>query len=137
MGFLVNVHLKTLVLSVILTCRFSSIQSQISDQKYISLNEAISIMQNNNPYAKNARLQVELSEANKNNTLEIYPTEFTYHYGQLTSTVNDKYFEVNQNFGSPLAHYYKGQINKEDLKYAKTQTADCPMTIIDHPDRRG
>lgn len=78
-------------------------------------------MLTNNPHAKNARLQVELSETAKNSAFEIHPTTFTYYYGQLKTSVNDRYFEINQNFGSPLSHYYKGKINKEDLKHAKTQ----------------
>lgn len=114
-------HYKTALLFCTLTFGISIIRSQTPEQKYISLNEAITFMLNNNPHAKNARLLVELSEAGKNSAFEIHPTTFTYYYGQLNTSVNDRYFKINQNFGSPLSHYYKDKINKADLNQAKTQ----------------
>lgn len=96
--------------------------TETGPQQYISLNQAIQLMKTQNPHAKNARLLVEAAETNKASALDFHPTEFVYYNGQLNGAVNDKYFEVNQNFGSPLAHYYKGKINKEALEQAKTHS---------------
>ncbi len=120
MGFSITGGVRTLILLSVFFFWFSATQSQSVEQKYITLNEAVNLLLSNNPHAKNARLQVEVAHANKASSIEINPTEFTYSYGQLNNAVNDMYFEVNQNFGSPLAHYYKHKMNNEDLNYQKT-----------------
>lgn len=121
MGILSAGCSKFLLLLIFFNSWLRLTQAQIPEQKYISLNQAIEQMVNNNPHAKNAQLRVESAEAGKNSALEFQPTEFSFYSGQLNSSVNDTYFEVNQNFGSPLSHYYKGKANKESINQAKTQ----------------
>ncbi|HEX2933972.1 MAG TPA: TolC family protein, partial [Bacteroidales bacterium] len=121
MGYLSAGNSKIQLLAGLLSLWFGLSQAQTPEQKYISLSEAINLTITNNPHAKNAHLNVERIEAGKNSALEFHPTEFTFYSGQLNGSMKDTYYEVNQNFGSPLAHYYKGKVNKESLNQAKTQ----------------
>jgi len=65
--------------------------------------EAVSIALNNNPEIKNAGLLALKSKAMKMEAWEFEPLVFTYQYGQINAPVNDRYLEINQNFGSLLA----------------------------------
>lgn len=122
MGFLHSGHSRFQLLFVFFALWIIPAQAQTPEQNFISLNQAIDLMVHNNPYAQNARLKVEIAEAGKKSVFEIQPTRFSFYSGKLHTSVNDKYFEVNQNFGSPLAHYFKGKVNKENLNQAKTQS---------------
>jgi heavy metal efflux system protein len=110
----------------------NSAKSQTSEQRFITMNDAIIQMVANNPNAKNAGLSVEYAQAQKGSAIEFDHTDFSFYYGQMNSDINDRYFEVNQNFGSPLAHYYKGKLIKEQLKYAKTRSQITMNELISY-----
>lgn len=78
--------------------------AQVSERSGLplSLDEAVSIALHNNPGIRNAGLMVAKSETMKTEAWDFSPLRFTYQYGQMYSTENDRYLAINQNFGSLL-----------------------------------
>jgi cobalt-zinc-cadmium resistance protein CzcA len=82
----------------------SLIHSQETSFKKLTVDEAVSLALKNNAIARNAGLEVEKARALKSGAFRFQPAEFVYQYGQINSPVNDRYIEINQNFGSLLQH---------------------------------
>jgi len=79
-------------------------RSQVTSFKKLTVDEAVSLALANNAVTRNATLEIERAKAMKNGAFQFQPTEFVYQYGQINSPVNDRYIEINQNFGSLLYH---------------------------------
>lgn len=78
------------------------VQAQERTGLPLSLDEAVAIALHNNPGIRNADLMVARSETMKTEAWDFSPLRFTYQYGQMYSTENDRYMAINQNFGSLL-----------------------------------
>ncbi|MBN2213399.1 MAG: CusA/CzcA family heavy metal efflux RND transporter [Bacteroidales bacterium] len=80
------------------------VRSQETSFKKLTADEAVRLALANNAVTRNAVLEVEKAKALKNGAFQFQPTEFVYQYGQINSPVNDRYIEINQDFGSLLQH---------------------------------
>ncbi len=89
---------KVLILLLIVNCALG--QSPINMQ--LTINNAVDIALANNPIAKNAELRVQSATNQQLSKIGFGNTEVNYQYGQLNTAAKDNYFEVLQNFGSPL-----------------------------------
>ncbi len=78
--------------------------SQEKSFKKLTVDEAVKLALTNNAVTKNAELEIEKAKAIKTGAFRFQPSEFVYQYGQINSPVNDRYIEINQNFGSLLQH---------------------------------
>lgn len=87
--------------------------------KTLTMEEAVKSALANNPISKNTELKVQLANAKKLSIIAIGNTEVNYKYGQLYSAANDNYFEVVQNFGSPVTSLRKGNYVKEVIKVSE------------------
>ena len=106
---------------VVLICSFPKLFGQDSTANYISLNKAVEIALQNNPIAKNAELTVEATKAMKPSALDLPSTEFNFHYGQINSALNDKYFDIRQNLGNPLAHIQKNRVLNKQINVSEAE----------------
>jgi len=91
-------------------------KAQDKNAKQLSLDEAISIALDNNPEIQNAGLQVTKSITLKKGAWIFDPLELMYHYGQINAPVNDRYIEINQNFGSLLTHIQQRSMAKKQVE---------------------
>lgn len=80
------------------------VHSQETSFKKLTVDEAVSLALQNHAVVRNSGLEIEKSKAMKNGAFQFQPTQFVYQYGQINSPVNDRYIEINQNFGSLLYH---------------------------------
>ncbi len=72
--------------------------------KILTQDEAIEIARGNNLVLKNAQLELESAEAGRKGIVDLDQTEFRYTYGQINTGVDDRFIEIEQNFGSILTH---------------------------------
>ena len=72
--------------------------------KKLTVDEAVELALKNNPKVANAALKIDEARSQKQGSWDFSPLEFKYQYGQINSETNDRYMEINQNFGSLLAH---------------------------------
>jgi cobalt-zinc-cadmium resistance protein CzcA len=70
----------------------------------LTMSEAVKQALENNPQIKNSLLRIEKAQSQKTTVWNFAPTEFTYMFGQIYSEKKDRYFEINQSFGSILNH---------------------------------
>jgi cobalt-zinc-cadmium resistance protein CzcA len=77
---------------------------QTKPDTYLKPDDAVAIALKNNPDLINASLLVKKAQAARLGAWEFDPMELTYQYGQINASGNDRYIEVNQNFGSLLTH---------------------------------
>ncbi|MBN1415595.1 MAG: CusA/CzcA family heavy metal efflux RND transporter [Bacteroidales bacterium] len=75
--------------------------------------DAVSIAIKNNPEIRNAELKVIKARTMKMSAWDFDPLEFTYQYGQINSTENDRYIQINQHFGSLLTRIRQCGIAKK------------------------
>lgn len=96
-------------------------EGQTSPSKILTMDEAVKKAVTNNPIAKNSELKVRLANSQKLTVVNFGNTEVNYQYGQLFSSVKDNYFEVVQNFGSPVTLSRKGNYVKEVIKLSESE----------------
>lgn len=94
------------------TCFYSMICAQEQPVKYITMDEAVTEALKNNPNSKNAELKTH-SSAKVLTGLDLGNTSLKYIYGQINSNAKDRYFEINQNLGSPFVHAQKAQYHEQ------------------------
>jgi cobalt-zinc-cadmium resistance protein CzcA len=84
----------------------------------LSLDAAINLAIDNNLNIKNAALEVDRAKSSQNGIIELSPTDFHYHRGQLHSTNTDGVFTVSQTLKWPFASYYSSKVaeGKTDMK---------------------
>ena len=105
----------------ILSYFYFPVPAQESQFDILTIDQAVDSALNNNFRLKNAQLELEQAELSKKNAIDIPSTEFKYQYGQIFSPINDRYIEINQNFGSLLTHIkrYKSAENFIELNKAQ------------------
>ncbi len=92
-------------------------------QKVINLNEAVQIATTNNPVVKNAGLKVESAMALASSFPNFRPTELSFDYGQIHSSIYTKTFEISQNLGSPFTQWQNMKLEKEKVQFSKSDQA--------------
>jgi cobalt-zinc-cadmium resistance protein CzcA len=75
----------------------------------LSMDQAVDSAIKNHPYIQNAQLRIDQAKAGKVSAWQFYPTELSYSRGQINSPEIDEYLEINQNFGSLLAHIQRSR----------------------------
>jgi len=114
----------SLLLIFLLTGTLTSFSQEAEDAdgiQKISIDQAVELALENNPTIKNARLSVTSAKKQKQGILNFQPTEFSYQKGQINSELIDYSFEINQNFGSLLAHFQSGKLVKENIKLSEKE----------------
>jgi cobalt-zinc-cadmium resistance protein CzcA len=65
---------------------------------------------------KNAELELERARAGKQSVVDLDPTEFRYTYGQINTGLDDRFIELEQNFGSILTHVQRSGYVKQQIE---------------------
>lgn len=86
------------------------------------MQQALNLALENNTEIKNARLNIELAEKMKKSAINLPAPEFTYEYGQINSSLNDRFIDLSQSFDFPLLYsarnrYFKRQLRLEQAKF--------------------
>ncbi len=111
-----------IVLGILFLLLFSpKVFSQDKPSTKITLQQAVDTALANNVVIKNANLQIDYAKLQRRGFLNLEPAELTYQWGQINSPEQDYYLEVNQNFGSILAH--SQMLRKTRLNYELELTA--------------
>jgi cobalt-zinc-cadmium resistance protein CzcA len=92
-------------------------------QKVININDAVQIATTNNPVVKNAGLKVEGAMASASSFPNFKPTEVSFNYGQIHSSIYTKTFEISQNLGSPFTQWQNMKLEKEKVQLSKSDQA--------------
>jgi cobalt-zinc-cadmium resistance protein CzcA len=97
-----------------------------ADTLVVGLEGVLEIALENNLVLQNAGLAVESAEAARKTALDLDPSEFRYTYGQINTGLDDRFIEVQQDFGSLLTHvqrsgYLRQQADLSQSKYLLTQ----------------
>ncbi len=92
-----------------------------SDTLVLNTNNISEHVLQNNPDIKIASLQTERAKAAIYDGIDIPLTEFTYQKGQINSSLQDQYIEINQNLGSVLKHIQQVKLNKTQLAITETE----------------
>lgn len=86
----------------------------VSGGRTLTQLEAIEIARDNNLVLRNAELELESAEAGRKGIVDLDPTEFRYTYGQINTGADDRFIEIDQNFGSILTHIqHSGFVNQQ------------------------
>ena len=75
----------------------------------------------NNPEYKNALLNVEIAKTEVKAGIDIPSLEFNYQSGQINSSIKDRYWEINQGFGSILKHLHSIKFHKTKVAISETE----------------
>lgn len=77
----------------------------------VSLQEALSLAQENHPRLQMAAAGIEQARTVRGESWELAPTSFSYSWGQLNGdNRHDKQIELTQSFGSLLTPFYKNAL---------------------------
>lgn len=76
----------------------------MAEGNVLTEDEALEIARENNLVLKNAELELESAEAGRRGIVDLDPTEFSYTYGQINTGTDDRFIEIEQDFGSILTH---------------------------------
>jgi cobalt-zinc-cadmium resistance protein CzcA len=106
------------------------VQSQESSGLPLSLDEAVAIALNNNPGIRNAGLMVTKSETLKTGAWDFSPLRFTWQYGQMYSTENDRYLAINQNFGSLLTRIRQYGMAKKQAEASLSELEISKKSLV-------
>ncbi len=90
-------------------------QNQPAFQK-LTMQQAVENGLNNNPQLKNAELEIKFAKTEKGEIIDFSPTEFNYQYGEINSSIKDKYWDINQNVGSLITPIYKSKYVKNNIE---------------------
>ena len=123
---------KPALLLISLFLLSSLTQAQENDFKSLTLQQAVDMALKNNPEVRNADLGIERSKTLRQEAFDLKPTEFTYQYGQINSPVNDRYMEINQNFGSLLHHAGRLKAARKQLELSETNADITKKEITAH-----
>ncbi len=91
-------------------------QSENEDQLVLNMEGALQMARDNNLVLKNAQLELESAKMSKKSVVELDPIEFGYTYGQINSGLDDRFIELEQNFGSILTHVQKSGYVKQEIE---------------------
>jgi cobalt-zinc-cadmium resistance protein CzcA len=84
--------------------------------RILTQDQAISIARENNLVLKNAQLELESAEAARRTILDLDPTEFRYTYGQVNTRADDRFIQIEQNFGSILGHIQRSDFVNQQIE---------------------
>jgi cobalt-zinc-cadmium resistance protein CzcA len=93
----------------------------ISKENVITLTDAICMAIQNNPVAKNAELKLQAAQLHKKSILDFPGTTTHFQYGPINSTLMDRYFGINQSFGSVPAYIKKSKVVKNEIKIMESE----------------
>jgi cobalt-zinc-cadmium resistance protein CzcA len=101
--------------------RYASAQEALSSEanpgaRVLTQNEAIRIARENNLVLRNAELELESAEAGRKGIVDLNPTEFRYTYGQINTGADDRFLEIEQNFGSIVSHIQRSGFVKQQIE---------------------
>jgi len=98
--------------------------------KHLTIDQAVSTALNNNPEIRIDALRVVQSEVLKTGAWELKPMVFTYQYGQMYSSENDRYVAINQNFGSLLTHIQQHNMAKKQTEVKLSELDISKKSLI-------
>lgn len=107
---------------LLLLCLPFASQAQ-NEPSTLSLDQALEVGLENHPSVNNARLEVLSAQKMKGNVLQLPSTEFTYQYGQINSELKDPMWQINQSFGSLLAHGQRSNYVNQQIALNETELA--------------
>ncbi|MDF9795938.1 cobalt-zinc-cadmium resistance protein CzcA [Catalinimonas alkaloidigena] len=107
---------------LLLLCLPFASQAQ-NEPAILSLDRALEVGLENHPSVNNARLEVLSAQKMKGSVLQLPSTEFTYQYGQINSELKDPMWQINQSFGSLLAHGQRSNYVNQQIALNETELA--------------
>ncbi|MCF8365124.1 MAG: CusA/CzcA family heavy metal efflux RND transporter, partial [Bacteroidales bacterium] len=104
-------------------------QANAFDEK-LSLDRAIQLALENNAEIKNSRLNIEIAEKLKKTSFNLPAPEFMYQWGQINSSINDKYFDFTQSFGFPTIYTSQRKYQKRLLQLRETEYTLTERSVV-------
>ncbi len=110
-------------LAVIVLIGFLCLSQNVKAQnsREISLNEAIELMQKNNPSIKAKDLSIQSSEALKPTAKELPKLDFSAQLGQYNSPKFDQSFAISQSIPFPTLFKARKELIQEEIKIKKLE----------------
>jgi cobalt-zinc-cadmium resistance protein CzcA len=96
------------------------IQAQDTTPTVITMQQAVDSTIAKNLRVRNASLRIDQAKAGKMGAWDLTPTSAKFEFGQINSTASDRYFEINQNFGSILEHIQRLKTAKANQQMETT-----------------
>lgn len=85
----------------------------VANGQQLSLDQAIDSMKSNNPLIRSAELEIQKSRTDKRAAFSFGETSASYQFGQINSDLTDRFVQVDQSIGNPLAMARKRQLSGE------------------------
>ncbi|SEW40492.1 cobalt-zinc-cadmium resistance protein CzcA [Chryseobacterium wanjuense] len=109
----------TIVVLIGFLCLSQNVEAQNSSE--ISLQEAIEMMQKNNPLIKSKELNIQSSEALKPTAKELPKLDFNAQLGQYNSPKFDQSFAISQSIPFPTLFKARKELIQEEIKSKKLE----------------
>lgn len=112
---------KPLTIIVLIGCLFLNQNVKAQNSRTISLEEAIELMQKNNPSIKAKDLNIQSSEALKPTAKELPKLDFNAQLGQYNSPKFDQSFSISQNIPFPTLFKARKELIQEEIRIKKLE----------------
>ncbi len=118
---------KLLVIIIIFSCHNLSAQQGFI---LLSAGQAVDSAIKNHQLYIISQLQLQQIKAQKGTAVNFEPLEVNYKRGQINSPAVDNYFEIYQDFGSPLEHYRRSCLIKQEANVAEHNSEIVRKNLI-------
>jgi cobalt-zinc-cadmium resistance protein CzcA len=110
-----------IILSVLLLCQAWPSPGQSDTAFVLSPEEAVSLALENHPMLMNQFMKDAHERYALRSSWDLDPVEITYRSGELYGPENDRYLEINQEFGSLLQHISDYRLASQQVKLEHTE----------------
>jgi cobalt-zinc-cadmium resistance protein CzcA len=80
------------------------------------MKQALKIAMEKNLVLRNAELELETARSGKRTVVDLDPTRVAYTYGQINTGLDDRFLEIEQDFGSVLTHVQRSGYVKQQIE---------------------
>jgi cobalt-zinc-cadmium resistance protein CzcA len=87
-----------------------------TDTLILTQEDVLDLARENNLVLKNAELELEQARAGKRLVVYLEPAEFRYTYGQINTSLDDRFIEIEQNLGSILTHIQRSGYVQQEIR---------------------
>lgn len=107
-------------------------QNQTATHQKVTLQMAVEAALSQHPMVQQARIRQLQAAEEKKRSVQLGTTDFTYQVGQMNAIDFDRYIEVNQSLGNPLAHLQRNAFAQtlEKLREQETALTTKELTLL-------
>ncbi len=107
-------------------------QAQNQTQQKLTLDFAIAQAINQHPMVQQARIRELQAAEEKKRAIQLGTADFTFQRGQMNAVDFDRYIEVNQSLGNPVAHVQRSAFAKtlKNLRAQETALTTKELTLL-------